>query len=304
MIDDRVVDLFAGAGGWDVALTDLGYKPIGIELNDVACKAAVAAGHSRIVADVSSYPPEAFVGSVGLVASPPCTDFSMNGRRAGLAGKSGPLVWEPYRWVEIIRPEGCCFEQVPPVLGIWRAQAIKLRELGYLVWCGILNSADYGAPQNRQRAILVASCRYIIQPPQPTHCDGGREVLDSLFGTEPALAKWVTISDVLGWPHTWRLQRMVSENFANGRERQYRMATEPSFTITSGLSAFDVVMDGGERRNPTNRELGILQGFPPDYPWFGSRGAQNAQIANAIPPPLAKAAVMAVADRSSNVITV
>lgn len=81
-----VVDLFAGPGGWDegARLAEFAGFLVGIEHDLSACRTAVAAGHPRIQADVSTYPLEPFVGKVdGLIGSPPCPTFSPAGQGGG-----------------------------------------------------------------------------------------------------------------------------------------------------------------------------------------------------------------------------
>ncbi len=82
-----VLDGFAGPGGWDVALNELGIGPVvGIEKDAAACLTRAAAGHVTIRADVSRYPVGHLAGKVsGAVWSPPCTTFSAAGDQAGNA---------------------------------------------------------------------------------------------------------------------------------------------------------------------------------------------------------------------------
>ena len=194
-LDVDVVDLFSGgAGGWCLAARALGLVSVGIEWDAPSCLTRAAAGLLTIRADVASYPPERFVGVVGITGGPPCQSFSSAGKRKGMADPRGQLVHEPMRWVRVIRPRWVALEQVPEVLVYWRAMAAELRRLGYSAWAGILNTADYGVPQIRKRAILLARLDRQVQPPGPTHSKtGGR----GMFG--PALLPWVTMADALGW---------------------------------------------------------------------------------------------------------
>lgn len=120
------------------------------------------------------------------------------------------LVVEPLRWLLALRPETVAFEQVPPVLPLWRMFAPLLERIGYRTWYGILNAADYGVPQTRRRAFLIASRVGRALPPLPTHCRGGSF---SLTGT---LLPWVSMAEALGWGMTAR----PSVTVAAGSSRQ------------------------------------------------------------------------------------
>jgi DNA (cytosine-5)-methyltransferase 1 len=87
MTDPKIiVETFAGPGGWSLAAERLGITPlVGIELDPAACATRHAAGHRTIRADVAEFPVEKLAGRVrGHVSSPPCTVFSISGKRAGI----------------------------------------------------------------------------------------------------------------------------------------------------------------------------------------------------------------------------
>jgi DNA (cytosine-5)-methyltransferase 1 len=87
------------------------------------------------------------------------------------------------------------FEQVPSVLPLWQVYALELRRFGWSVWVGKLNAADYGVPQTRERAVLIASAVRKAGPPAATHGKhaGGGE---GLF--EDPRQPWVTMAQALG----------------------------------------------------------------------------------------------------------
>lgn len=190
-----VVDLFAGIGGWDLAARELGVDPIGVEFMPEACATRAAAGFRTIRADIETMRiPDQLDG---LIASPPCQDFSIAGKRAGRSGDRGRLIDLVPLWVEHARPRRVACEQVPPCEAIWNEHAERYRRLGYSTWVGVLNAADYGVPQTRRRAILVASLDHPVSAPEPTHArDGG----GGLF----PLDRWVSMADALGWGATER----------------------------------------------------------------------------------------------------
>jgi DNA (cytosine-5)-methyltransferase 1 len=203
-----IVNLFSGPGGWCEGLRSATSEvSVGIEHDAAACATRAAAGHLTIRADVSAYPTEPFVGKVtGVIASPPCPDFSSAGKRQGVNGTSGHLIFEVLRWVLALRPKWVACEQVPEVLPWWRLFAERFRqEAGYKTWTGVLCAADYGVPQERYRAFLLAHAERQPQPPTPSHTEHPH---DSLFGDRMAL--WVSMAEGLGWGATARTAPTVT----------------------------------------------------------------------------------------------
>ncbi|MER6516621.1 DNA cytosine methyltransferase [Streptomyces sp. NPDC001553] len=229
---DLVVDLFAGPGGWSHALHVLGVRDVGLEWDEWACKTRARAGQLTIRTDVAMYPAWPLVGRTrGFIASPPCQAWSMAGKRLGLldqplvhqavadlaAGRDtrakllaacadprSLLAAEPMRYLHALHqagePEWIAMEEVPDVLPLWRQYAVILRTWGFSVWTGILNAADYGVPQTRRRAILLASRSRAAEPPPPTHAQTAEP--ESLFG--PGREQWVSMAEALGWGATDR----------------------------------------------------------------------------------------------------
>jgi DNA (cytosine-5)-methyltransferase 1 len=221
-----MVDLFSGGGGgWDLGARSLGVPSIGIEWGGPECATRAAVGLATIRADVSQYPPERFVGRVeGVCGSPPCQAFSSAGKRQGLADPRGQMVHEPMRWVRVIRPRWVALEQVPEVLGYWRWISRELRDLGYSAWCGVLNAADYGVPQVRKRAVLLASLDRVAAPPAPTHSKHGHA---DLLGE--SLLPWVSMAAALGWDGVVHTQTQTGS--ADERHEYVRTTDRPSSVV-------------------------------------------------------------------------
>ena len=423
-MSELVIDGCAGAGGWDLGARLAGYtgRIVGIEKDAAACATGQAAGHQRVRADVAAFPLGQLAGKVaGLMFSPPCPTFSAAGDGAGRvdaanvlrliadfsAGRPpGQYEWvddrsaltaQPMRYAVALRPRWVALEQVPPVLPIWRYMAELLRGLGYRVWSGVLGAEEYGVPQTRRRAILIASLDGPVGPPAPTHQPyrAGRDIQvgPDLFGDQ--LPPPVSMAQALGWSPGELVgfprradtptnkvggdDQVITLDGVDYRARDLRPApapaltekarswsrwlapagvtsamvdprpdTDPAHTTTGKATAAWVLRNGtqdnacarsldepagtlffGQRANAvdwvterpsttvcgdprigrpghkdrdqgeaqfadgsvrvTVTEAAILQGFPPDYPWQGTKTQQYRQVGDANPPPLAAA---------------
>lgn len=353
------LDDFAGPGGWDEGARMIGLRTVGIEWDMAACQTAKAAGHARIRADVATYPSAPFAGIPGYIASPPCQAWSMAGSRKGELDRANchtladrmargddstdwtgwedprsALVCQPVRRVRELRPEWIALEEVPQVLGLWQHFARIFAGWGYSTWVGILNTADYGVPQERERCVLMASRTARVAAPVPTHSEHPQG--DDLFGS--SRAEWVSVATALGWdegdfirpargagmiarhgerpdhPATRPAPTVISKarSWIRGNQltsttgRYYQRRTDrPSPTITTVVRSWDWT-DGSDSPKGTGvrvevSEASVLQSFPADYPWVGGRSKQFEQVGNAVPPLLAAHILAALTGRAMEV---
>lgn len=212
-------------------------------------------------------------------------------------------------------------EQVPAVAPLWEHYAKVLAETGlpdgtrYRVVVGVLDTETYGVPQTRSRAVLIARREGLGEPslPSPTHRSYDAKEWNRINGTsapdqvlQPTLDEgamsggdegrlpWRSMRDALSDPvgsHPGRVTPfLVRSNYGSsghpGR-RGVRTDQQPATTVTGRISRFVVFEHLNEKviyEGPrfSMNEAGMLQSFPPDYPWSGT--AQAQQVGNAVPP--------------------
>ena len=111
--------------------------------------------------DVCDLDAKAYAGQIDiLIGGSPCQDFSIAGQRAGENGERGNLIWQFYRIVSEAHPKVFIYENVKGFLSINGGKSYQrfldaLRGLGYFCHAEILNTKDYGIPQNRERLYIV-----------------------------------------------------------------------------------------------------------------------------------------------------
>ncbi|MFJ3141663.1 DNA cytosine methyltransferase [Streptomyces halstedii] len=310
---DTAVELFAGPGGMTLGLHASGIHGTGIEWDPNAVATRRAARLPTIHADVRNHEPRDFPGATVLAGGPPCQTFTVAGNGTGRLALTGilaaikrmaardttpysfeddrtALVLEPLRWaleaIDTGRPyELIALEQVQQVQQVWNGYADTLTAEGYHVATGVVATEQYGVPQTRRRAVLIASLHRSVTLPEPTHRPYRKGVPQ--HEGDPRLLPWVSMGDALDRPEPFT----VVSNYGTGgdpRNRGRRTSTEPAFTVTGKISRNRIVdASGAELPRFTAAEAGVLQGFPADWPWSGNDIAQ--QVGNACPPALAAA---------------
>jgi site-specific DNA-cytosine methylase len=322
-----ILDLFAGVGGWEEALRLLGHEEpsLGLEIVPESCKVAEEAGHPRMAVDVTTVEPRKVVhGPVSLLlGAPPCQTFSSAGQGTGRGGYSHltraldlvamgvpvataletvgadgndprtSLTLQPMRFIRELRPGAIAFEEVKEVLPIWEAYAEVLRDdLGYHVWTGVLNAADYGLPQTRRRAFLLARQGKPITRPVPTHSKGGD------WGLFDSREPWVTMAQALGWDETDCIEaNALAPEEARDPEACLWPLHRPATTIVRSFRPDVVAAPGYRQKGDPSRqnalgsvvidmdELKILQGVRSDFPIeIAPPGKQRSLLGGILPP--------------------
>lgn len=355
---------------------------VGVEIDEAACETRYAADLLTIRGNVRAENPSDYSVD-GLIASPPCQTFSKAGKGEGrkaldVVFKEAWRVWngdgigygefedertglvlEPLKWIVAANVAGhpytwIALEQVPTVLPVWELYGQYLESIGYHVAVGNVSAEEYGVPQTRKRAVLLAHGDRGVHLPFPTHRKYKKGVPQDAGDQE--LKPWVSMAEALGWGLTNRPSVTLAATSSSGgprpldggsgarkilREAQehgewvfcatnvrpqspLRPLDQPASTLAFGHETPRFIRMGtgekatvrsenepaptvhfGERLNTVTwqpevirlspAEAGVLQSFPADYPWQGTRTKQFQQIGNAVPPLLAEALLREVA---------
>lgn len=188
------ISLFSGAGGMDIGFSDAGFNVLAAVELDVSCCDTLRSntvGTKVINQDISTLSGDALLKEVGisfgeldmLFGGPPCQSFSLAGNRRGLDDPRGQLVGHFARLVHEIGPRSFVMENVKGMTNWSKGQALQevLEQLEKPIVIGgkqkkyrcvhhVLNSADFGVPQFRERLFIVGNRMDVdFYFPTPTH---------------------------------------------------------------------------------------------------------------------------------------
>ena len=162
------VSLFAGVGGFDLAMQRKGVKVVASVEIDSKCNEVLAKHFPEATqfTDVTTVKGEDLINagfnpSKGIITGGfPCQDLSVAGKRAGLAGARSGLFWEIARLVEETQTEYFVIENVPGLLSSNNGADFgvvlgTMADLGYSIGWRVLDAQYFGVPQRRRRVFIV-----------------------------------------------------------------------------------------------------------------------------------------------------
>ncbi len=301
----KVASLFCGCGGTDVGLLGdfefLGnhYASNDLEIvyaNDIddnACNIFKEnfgiEPDNRDIREVSSNEiPEFDILTGGF----PCQSFSIiaqNPKRLGVKDERGKLFFEMCRILREKQPKCFIAENVKGILTANKKSAFPLiikefEESGYDVWYSILNSANYGVPQKRERVIIVGFRKDL---------EVKFEFPDVIVRDEEAFTPLSKVIENEVDEKYFFSQRAVDgmmKKRASMNKGRAQDITKPCNTVGAhlakvSLNSTDPVLLVNERyRRFTPREVARIQSFPESFELVGSEAAQYRALGNAIPP--------------------
>lgn len=326
---NNIIDLFCGCGGLSKGFEMAGFNTV---LAIDFWKDAVETfnnNHKNKVAicdDVSKISNE-FLDDftkknkiTGIVGGPPCQGYSTVGKR-DINDDRNYLYLQYCRIVEKVKPEFFVLENVKGLLtlnnGKFKEDIVeRFTKLGYIVDYKILNSADYGVPQNRNRVFFVGIKNKKFKFPK----EKSKKVT-----TYEAISDLTSYEDKYTTSAQTSYQKNMRGNNKQLKNNEFTVHTEKTIDVISKIpdggkitdlpkefweirkynKAFQRMnsklqsntIDTGHRnyfhysenRIPTVRESARIQSFPDNFIFYGSRTSQYKQVGNAVPPLLANA---------------
>lgn len=325
----KIVSIFSGVGGIDTGFSLAGFQTVFANDNwKNACDSFKANYPDAVVvcssiADVDFREIKKKYGEIdGLVGGPPCPPFSKSrfyrtDKKRGLEDESGFLTVSNYfRALEELNPKFFFFENVAGFVYKPHQAALEMvkeesERLGYKIVYRVVNAANYGVPQIRQRFICVGVKKELpnFTFPEETHSENGDETHK----------KWVTCGDVIGdidfdLPEDkdklagskhkdllalvppgdnylfFTKERGYPNPIFKWRSRYWsfllKLSPEkPSWTIQASFSN-NMGPFHWKNRFLRIQEIQRIQTFPDDYKFLGKFSDQWRLIGNAVPPVL------------------
>lgn len=327
----KTLSLFSGGGGLDIAFHDAGFQISQmVELEPRYAQTLRAnsgadgllEGSDVLCCDIRDYEPDADLDVDFIIGGPPCQTFSAAGRRAaGVAGTGdarGTLFEEYVRVLDALQPTGFLFENVYGITGAksgedWRRIQSAFEAAGYTIHSRILDAADYGVPQHRERLFIVGLRDGAYLFPYPTH--GPDSVGGYPFYSAVEAVEGIDVADV---------ERGIGGRFGAlladiPPGLNYSFYTKemghpsPVFSWRSKFSDFlykadpnvptrTIKAQGGQYTGPfswENRkfslgELKRLQTFPDSYEIVGGQQVSVEQIGNSVPPQIGRVLALSI----------
>lgn len=291
----KVVSLFSGAGG-----LDLGFKMAGHDIiwaNDLYEDAVETYKHNLgnhiICKDISKVDIKEIPESDIIIGGFPCQGFSVANMKRHENDERNALYKQLIRVIKAKKPKFFLAENVKGLISLGKGSIFNMilsdfSQLGYKVSYKILNAADYGVPQTRQRVIIVGvrndiKFEYIF--PRPTHDKSGENDLPRWVSVEEAMSNIPDPDLPNDLPnHEYSKYKLQFNGYLGHRALD---PEKPAPTVTArGDDGGGVVIlpHPNGRRRMSCRELAAVQSFPLNYRFFGNRSSVYRQIGNAVPP--------------------
>lgn len=290
----KIVSLFSGAGGLDLGLIHAGN--IVIWANDIDKDAASTyssnIGKHIVCADIKDIDVRNIPYADVIVGGFPCQGFSQANLLRTADDERNKLYKFFHNAINSKQPKYFIAENVRGILSIDGGNAIKqivkdFENAGYVVTVTLVNVADYGVPQSRQRVFIIGQRKDLSEAtlfrfPVKTH------------GKNGIPAPWISIKAAIDhYPdpdkpndylnHIYSSYKVEYRNFTGHRVTD---PDKPSPTILArgnGKGGVCAIPHYNGKRRLTIRESATIQTFPEDFKFLGQMNSCYRQIGNAVP---------------------
>lgn len=295
------LEICAGAGGQALGLEQAGFEHVAlVELEEdyCSCLRTNRPNWNVICENVRQFSGVEYRGKVDLLAGGvPCPPFSVAGKQLGNKDERD-LFPEMLRLVGEIQPKAVMIENVKgflePKFANYRTTIIhSLCWMGYRAHIQLLNASDYGVPQLRPRAVIVAI---------------RRDIVDTFHFPEKSQSEPPTVGDTIadlmgenGWTniHEWKEHAdKIAPTLVGGSKKHGGPDLGPTRARLAwselgidGRSIVDAAPSKDFEGMPklTPRMMARIQGFPDEWFFGNKKTIACRMIGNAFPPPVAKA---------------
>ena len=174
----NLISLFWGAGGLDLGFEKAGFKVVAANEYDKTIWETYEKNHNTnlIKEDICTIPSLKFPDCDGIIGGPPCQSWSEAGSLKGIDDPRGQLFYQYIRILKDKQPKFFLAENVKGMMAKRHNSAVEniisqFEEAGYNVFIHLLNSSDYGVPQDRKRVFYVGFRKDLnidfTNPPKP-----------------------------------------------------------------------------------------------------------------------------------------
>lgn len=304
------ISLFSGCGGMDLGFSMAGFDILWAnDINAYACETYSHNIGKHIVCDsIDNIDYKTLPNSDIIIGGFPCQDFSMLWKRNGINTERGNLYKNFVDIVSIKNPKVFVAENVKGILTANKKQAIKriiedfskTGEYGYNVEVNLVNFADYGVPQLRERVLIIGVRKDLnkkFSPPKKTNSSGNyissKEALIGVekvkFNNEHQNIKKETIEKLKLIPPGGNFTDIPkdSPHYVKGMISHVYRRLDPDKPSTTIIAAGGGGTWGYHYKEPrplTNRERARLFGYPDTFEFKGSITEVRRQIGNSVPP--------------------
>jgi len=296
----KSLEICAGAGGQALGIEQAGFHHVGlIDVDSDSCETLRAnrPDWNVICTDIKTFSGRRYERIDLLSGGVPCPPFSVAGKGQGQHDERD-LFPEALRLVRECEPRAVMLENVRGLLasGFERYRAfieVQLRFLGYEPRWRLLNASDYGVPQLRPRAVLVALRPEDLQwfewpDPLPSRPPSVGEVLFSEMAGNgwKGVASWAERAQGIAPTLVGGSKRHGGPDLGPTRARQAWLKLGVD---GKGLADASPASDFLGNPRLTVRMAALLQGFPSHWRILGGKTSAYRQVGNAFPPPVARA---------------